>query len=314
MKVLLTIDGSDCSRSALAFLRTFPWAAPPDLLALTAWSSIPPGILERLWGVDDGSEKRGELEAGLQQRAERVLEEARKSLEGLACTFEGVALEGQAGDRILQVAAESKSDLIVIGKRGLNRVQEFLLGSVSRRVLRNAARSILVARPKPQPVPVKPESSFRILFASDGSSYSKVACEMLKKMVSKENTEVKIIRVVAHHELIWAESESLKLLQKLIAEENRQAQEDLRDLVERMKSDSWQATWSVYEGDPAAEIVDAARKRDAHLIVLGHKGATNHPEIKLGSVAERVAQMAPCSVLVVRPEGAEQQEDFESAS
>ena len=53
-------------------------------------------------------------------------------------------------------------------------------------------------------------------------------------------------------------------------------------------------------GYAAEEILKAARRFRANLIVLGSRGLTGIKRQFLGSVSARVARHAPCSVLVVR--------------
>jgi universal stress protein A len=53
-------------------------------------------------------------------------------------------------------------------------------------------------------------------------------------------------------------------------------------------------------GSPAREIVDAARRVPADLIVISTHGRTGLKHVLLGSVAEHVVQRAPCPVFVVR--------------
>ena len=57
-----------------------------------------------------------------------------------------VVQEGNAAQEILRAAKEIGTDLVVIGARGLSGIREFLLGSVSARVLRYAPCSVLIAR------------------------------------------------------------------------------------------------------------------------------------------------------------------------
>lgn len=51
--------------------------------------------------------------------------------------------------------------------------------------------------------------------------------------------------------------------------------------------------------DPSRAICDRARAGDAELVVLGTRGRSGLDHILLGSVAERVARLAPCPVLTV---------------
>lgn len=54
------------------------------------------------------------------------------------------------------------------------------------------------------------------------------------------------------------------------------------------------------EGNPAEEIVNAARELDCDLIVLGTHGRVGLEHLVLGSVAERVTQRSPVPVLVTK--------------
>ena len=53
------------------------------------------------------------------------------------------------------------------------------------------------------------------------------------------------------------------------------------------------------EGNPADEILEAARAVDADLIVVGRRGKNFLARAILGSVAVRVVELARCDVLVV---------------
>jgi nucleotide-binding universal stress UspA family protein len=54
------------------------------------------------------------------------------------------------------------------------------------------------------------------------------------------------------------------------------------------------------EGDPALEIVNAAKEDSFDVIVVGHRGLGKLKELFLGSISEKVAHLAPCPVIIVR--------------
>lgn len=58
-------------------------------------------------------------------------------------------------------------------------------------------------------------------------------------------------------------------------------------------------TWA-REGDAANAILDVAEERNADLIVVGNKGMTGAKRFLIGSVPNKVAHHAPCSVLIVK--------------
>ena len=55
----------------------------------------------------------------------------------------------------------------------------------------------------------------------------------------------------------------------------------------------------VTHGDPALEIVNEAKARDADLIVLSSRGASMLGRLVLGSVAAKVLELSRCPVLVI---------------
>ncbi len=52
-------------------------------------------------------------------------------------------------------------------------------------------------------------------------------------------------------------------------------------------------------GDPAETILDALRSEDADTVVLGRRGRGRLAGLLLGSVSQKVATLAPCSVVLV---------------
>jgi nucleotide-binding universal stress UspA family protein len=63
-------------------------------------------------------------------------------------------LVGGAARQIVAYADEVDADLIVVGSRGLGAIGSTLLGSVSRKVLHDAKRPVLIVREVSEPVPV----------------------------------------------------------------------------------------------------------------------------------------------------------------
>lgn len=53
-------------------------------------------------------------------------------------------------------------------------------------------------------------------------------------------------------------------------------------------------------GDPADMIVEFARENGVDLIIIGSRGLGSVSSVLLGSVSRRVAQEAPCPVMIVK--------------
>ena len=60
------------------------------------------------------------------------------------------------------------------------------------------------------------------------------------------------------------------------------------------------ARWVLRTGVPYKEIVGAAARERADLIVIGTHGRGGLDRALLGSVADRVIRLAPCPVVTVR--------------
>ena len=56
----------------------------------------------------------------------------------------------------------------------------------------------------------------------------------------------------------------------------------------------------VAAGDPADVVIEAAKFRNADVIVVGSKGMTSASRFVLGSVPNKISHHAPCDVIIVR--------------
>ncbi|UCH72324.1 MAG: universal stress protein, partial [Thermoplasmatales archaeon] len=68
----------------------------------------------------------------------------------------------------------------------------------------------------------------------------------------------------------------------------------------QIESDVKKVDIDVESGDPADEILLAAKKHEADIIIVGYKGYGKEGRFLLGSVTDKVVRHASTSVLVVR--------------
>ena len=78
------------------------------------------------------------------------------------------------------------------------------------------------------------------------------------------------------------------------------AEKGLRPLAEKARNAGVHVKAEVLTGVPSVAITEAARARDADLIVIGTHGRGGFSRFLLGSVAQRVVATAACPVLTVR--------------
>jgi nucleotide-binding universal stress UspA family protein len=81
----------------------------------------------------------------------------------------------------------------------------------------------------------------------------------------------------------------------------RQAVDRLRALANAHVGQNVPVDLEVRLGRPAEEIVAAATESKCDAIVMSTRGLTGLDRYLIGSVADRVARLAPCPVVLVRP-------------
>ena len=74
----------------------------------------------------------------------------------------------------------------------------------------------------------------------------------------------------------------------------------LQKLSAQMSREGVPTTLLLRDGEPADQIVRAARAAKADLIVMGTHGRRGLTRLFMGSVAQRVVGLAPCALVTVR--------------
>ena len=82
----------------------------------------------------------------VQIKEKGVLVEGQKIAETEGILVETLLLEGQIVQQIVKTAKEGHYDLIVVGARGLSKLEEIMLGSVSHGVTETATCPVIVTR------------------------------------------------------------------------------------------------------------------------------------------------------------------------
>ena len=75
----------------------------------------------------------------------------------------------------------------------------------------------------------------------------------------------------------------------------------LQQRVDHLYAGGIEADCHVVEGDPAVRIHEYIRDHNTDLVVLSSRGQTNSTEWNLGSVTQKIVNLAQISLLIVRP-------------
>jgi nucleotide-binding universal stress UspA family protein len=210
-------------------------------------------------------------------------------------TFRVTVDTGSAEAAVVRAADAAGATLVVVSSRGATGLDRLLLGSVASRVVRYAHCPVLVARPH--------EKTGRILAATDFSDPALPAIAAAAEEARLRHARLTLLHsidVMPSPAVGWGAPFGASWVvapPEMVEQARTAAAEALRDELQRFGVDGDVLAPS---GDAATAILDAARQLPADLIVLATRGRTGLTRMVLGSVAERVIAVSPCSVLAVR--------------
>lgn len=146
-RVLVPVDGSLASMRAVDNARQLVEEGSAKEVTLLHVALNPRDVIlvEGFYTRLDFPQFQEELMEKVNESAQQILDKAKERLgPDLPVT---VRLEnGPAAETICEIAEKGHYDLIIIGNRGLNRLQRLLLGSVSGKVISLARCSVLVVK------------------------------------------------------------------------------------------------------------------------------------------------------------------------
>jgi nucleotide-binding universal stress UspA family protein len=134
-RILLATDLSTASAGATEQALELTRALRADLLVV---SVIDPGTPLSSGPVARMDQRRAAREFA----AQALVVKGRR----IGVTVAFLVWEGEPGPAIVDAAQSEAADLIVVGSRGRNRVERFVLGSVSDHVVRHAPCPVLIVR------------------------------------------------------------------------------------------------------------------------------------------------------------------------
>ena len=285
MNVLVATDGSKYGRWAMKWVANLPLVEPIQVMALHVVDIAALRAPFLAQPVIAGTERYIQEEIQrMEARSGKALKEAKQQLALL--TLKGTARkeQGAVAPTILK-RAPKRDGLLVVGSQGLDAFDRFMLGSVSTNLIHHATCPVLVIKGEAAPLR-------RITLATDGSGASVKALEFVLNNFQPDRSsgETAPIHASVVHVMPLVKYPGLKKVGDKILEQS------VRKLVEA----GFTAEPVCRFGKPAEEIMQAASKEHADLIVMGAQGLGAVARFLIGSVSTRVVQHANCAVLVVR--------------
>lgn len=216
----------------------------------------------------------------------------------------GVVRIGRAHEVLRDVARREHADLIAIGPHGERSRQSRLLGTTADRLVRTAPAPVLVAIAAPSAAPSE------IIAAVDDSDMATRVLAVADGLARRFGAGLTLLHVLGNAVLSTALSVAAArggtdedALDQVRAELRAETEGWLRQLAPR-RPGAAEVGAVVAHGNAAEEILAAARRSHAQLIVLGRHGTGRVLPPLLGRTVRTVLHESACSVLVVTPETA----------
>jgi nucleotide-binding universal stress UspA family protein len=194
-----------------------------------------------------------------------------------------------------QAIADCSADVIVLGTHGRTGAAKLLLGSVAEEIVRRSPIPVLTIGPWARHGAHNAAQFHRVLLATDFGPAALAAAPYAISFAEEHQARLTVLNVIHERPLDLGVARVEPSVANVMYELHEIVPED---------AELWCRPEAVVEyGEPGACILEAAKKRDADLIVLGVRnaegrlGAATHLE---RAVAHKVVAHATCPVLTVR--------------
>ena len=294
MRILLSTDGSEYSDGAARFLTCFNFALTDEITVLHVIHGRP--------FPHGGDPNYAALMQIGKEIAPGIVDDTAGILKGLRANVSTVLQTGHPAEAILDVAAQSDYDLIVMGNRGMKAIGSLLLGSVTRAVAIKSPQSVLVVKP-PQG---KPDGPLKVLLATDGSECAREAENVISRIPFHPETSVTAVYVtlltymdIPDRFCAGMDERLRKIMAEMKEAEIKYAEKVLEQAKTRLIKKFRNVTSTIRNGDPSEQIIRTTRETQADVVALGSRGMRGMSGM-LGSVARNVLAHAECSVMICK--------------
>jgi len=278
-KVLACIDGSE--ESFHAFEETVKFAKEKNLtvFALTVAPSYQGDLSLVGMGVsvDD-----------LSKPFKEALLKAREIASKYQVLIKTLYEEGEPFEKIIDVAEEISSDLIVMGKKGMSALEQILMGSVTERVIGYSNTDVLVV---PKNASIQWD---KIVVAVDVSKYAEKLCKRALDIAKDFNSEINIVSTVEVSPAVFA------IKPEIFDVQVEKTKQFLKEIEMKFQEENIVAKFFIEEGEAYEKILELVDKIKAQMIILGTHGRTGLRRLLMGSTCQRVIGLSKVPVLVVK--------------
>jgi nucleotide-binding universal stress UspA family protein len=206
---------------------------------------------------------------------------------------------------IVEHTSEFDPDLIVMCTHGQSGLYTLVAGSIAQQVIAMGKTPVLLIHPSETEDGQNNGTHFsKLLVAMDGQNEHETGLEVVAGLAQRIGAELHLLTVIETLGTLGGKEAAMgRLLPGAtkamldIAEES--AYEHLQSHADAWALEGVRVTTEVRRGDPATQIVEAAKDSGGDLIVLGTHGKAGFGAFWAGSVAPRVLSMTQIPMLLI---------------
>jgi len=279
--ILYPIDFSDRSMAAAPFVEAL---ADRYQAKVTLYSAIQPiinpGMEDPSFYVDLNS-LRGDLETRMA---------ATLATHFPRNTVERVSEVGEPGDGITRYAAAHQVDMIMMASHGSGIFRRLLLGSVTAKVLHDAACPVWTSA-HTEELPATHPAPSKILCAVDLGPSSLALVRWATQLAADNNASLRLIHAIPGA-AAWPERQFNAELDQALKDKARQ------EISALLEGSSLDVPINIDAGDVAAVVSEEAQAHGADLVVIG-RGVIHEKLGRLRTHAHAIIRQTPCPVISV---------------
>ncbi|MDW7777218.1 MAG: universal stress protein [Methanosarcinales archaeon] len=222
-------------------------------------------------------------------------------------------LVGSPVDQIIIEANAMDINLIIIAATGRGKLKISSIGAVANRILRFGNSHVLLIRDTENREYYK-----NILISTDGSKDAEYAAQFGLSIAKRYNAKVTACTIINSREKIIERhitsledagrgkvfGETVAYPEAIIKRMRQHLLDDAAKIAEKITEIADEkgvtAEIIVKDGKTTSEILKIVKNQKIDLVVLGSTGKSSISKMMVGSISEKVASTANCSVLVVR--------------
>ncbi len=303
-QILVPLDGSALAEAVLPQVTTLARSMSGSLTLVRVVPDIAlarplDGAFPTTPDMWEGYEREPEL-------AREYLTNVAERLRAEKLVVETVVLEGDPARSIVHYAdGHPHVKLIAMSTHARTGLGRLVLGSVAEQILHDSPVPLmLIHLAGGEELPQSPGATpvHKILVPLDGSAFAEQSLEQAKSLAVDLGASLVLLTVLAtEYDLVIVEGGITqdRLLGSLESDDDW-AVGYLGDLARRLRLEHLVVETRTTCGDPAEEILKAAARSDADMVVMSTHGRSGLPRLWLGSVAMRVAQGSGHPVVLVR--------------